>query len=197
MWNNYDCKTPLAHVVCKAANMIDADCGTEIGVSSPAEVLDKFPADNLDTHEGAEAPFVGAVAAFGGLMTSLGTDTHDFSERLKKRPRGKDVEAMSRILSNDEPSEVSLKKGITSKQFHHLAFRMAAKSYEENPAHNFRKPHIRPGLKVLRDKVAAKKAKGGRGYQITSATAHYACDLAATGAKGEPARVYHDRLLTI
>jgi sterol 3beta-glucosyltransferase len=143
-------------------------------------------ADLLDTHEGAEGPLVGAVAAFGGFVASLGTDTADFSLRLKRRPRNTDAEALTRLVSNDDQGEISLKKGITSKQFHHLAYRMAAKSYEDDFAHNFRKPRSRPAFAAMRERVAAKKAKGGRGFQVTSATAHYVCDLTATGAKGKP-----------
>jgi sterol 3beta-glucosyltransferase len=150
-------------------------------------------ANPVDTHEGAEGPLVGAVAAFGGLVSSLGTDTAEFSQRLKNRPRSMDVEALQRHISRDDPGEVTLKKGITSKQFHHLAYRMAAKSYEEDPAHNFRKPRSRPAFTAMREKVAVKKAKGGRGYQVTSATAHYLGDLAATGAKGKPSNSIADK----
>ncbi|KAF9694720.1 hypothetical protein EKO04_007312 [Ascochyta lentis] len=143
------------------------------------------------THEGAEGPFVGALAAFGGLMSSLGTDTTEFSQRLEKKPRNLDVESLARIVSNDEPGEIDPKKGITSKQFHHLAYRMAVKSYEEDPSQNFRMPQSRPGITAIRAKVATKKAKGGRGYQITSATAHYVCDITATFAKAPVALFYN------
>jgi sterol 3beta-glucosyltransferase len=116
----------------------------------------------------------------------MGTDTADFSQRVKRRPRNTDVETLERLVSNDDQGEISLKKGITSKQFNRLAYRMAAKSYEEDFAHNFRKPQSRPAFAAMREKVAAKKARDSRGYQVTSATAHYVCDLAATGAKGKP-----------
>ncbi|KZM23991.1 transferase [Ascochyta rabiei] len=142
------------------------------------------------THEGAEGPFVGALAAFGGLMASLSTDTAAFSQRLERKPRTMDVESLERIVSN-ESGEIDPKKGLTSKQFHHLAYRMAVKSYEEDPARNFKKPRSRPGITAIRTKVAAKKAKGGRGYQITSATAHYICDVTATGAKAPVALFYN------
>ncbi|RAR07338.1 glycosyltransferase family 1 protein [Stemphylium lycopersici] len=139
----------------------------------------------------AEGPFVGAVAAFGGLMASLGTDTAEFSQRLKKRPRESDVEALKRTLTRDDADDASLEKGITSRQFHHLAYRMAAKSYEDDMIHNFEKPSSRPGLTALRDRVTAGRAKGGRGYQIVSATAHYIGDLTATGAKAPVALFYN------
>jgi hypothetical protein len=127
------------------------------------------------------------VAAFGGLVASIGTDTSEFASRLKKKPQPHDAdpEALKRTVTIDEPEEVDTKKGISSKQFHHLAYRMAVKSYEEDPTQNFSKPRSRPGITAIRKKVAAKKAKGGRGYQVASATAHYVCDLATTGAKGE------------
>ena len=142
------------------------------------------------THEGAEGPFVGVVAAFGGLMASLGTDTGEFSQRLKKRPRetDADAEALRRVPTVDEPD---VEKGITSKHFHHLAYRMAEKSCDDDYTHNFEKPQNRPGISALREKIAARRARGGRGYQITSATAHYVGDLAATGAKTPVAFFYN------
>jgi hypothetical protein len=143
------------------------------------------------THEGAEGPFVGAVAAFGGLLASLGTDTAVFSQRLEKRPLNTDVEALGGTRSKDDSNDVSLEKGLSSKQFYHLAYRMAAKSYEDDMNHNLEKPQNRPGLTALRERVAARRAKGGRGYQITSATAHYIGDLAATGAKAPVALFYN------
>lgn len=131
------------------------------------------------------------MAAFGGLVASIGTDTSEFLSRLKKKPQPHDTdsEALTRTVTIDEPEEVDTKKGITSKQFHHLAYRMAVKSYEEDPAQNFSEPRSRPGVTAIRRKIAAKKAKGGRGYQIANATAHYVCDLATTGAKGELSKV--------
>jgi hypothetical protein len=128
---------------------------------------------------------VGIVAAFGGLLASLGTDTSEFSHRLKKKSAQEDVETLTRVETTGDPGEVSLSKGITSKQFHRLAYRMAAKSLEDDPSQNFSKPRSRPGIAAIRDKVARKKAKGGRAYQITSATAHYVNDLTVTGLKGE------------
>lgn len=120
-------------------------------------------------------------------MTSLGSDTSRFSQRLKKQPRpiGVEMSEISRVKSNAESEEIDPAKGITSKQLYHLAYRMAAKTYAKEPRQNLSKPRDQPGLAAIRNRVAAKKAKGGRGYQITSATAHYVCDLAITGAKGE------------
>jgi hypothetical protein len=143
------------------------------------------------THEGAEGPLVGVVAAFGGLVSSIGTDTAEFSQRLKKRPHNKDVEASTRMLTSDKPDLVNVEKGITSTHFHHLAYRMAKKSCDGDYSHNFEKPQSRPGIVALREKVAERKAKGGRGYQISSATAHYVADLAATGAKAPVALFYN------
>jgi hypothetical protein len=143
------------------------------------------------THQGAEGPLVGAIAAFGGFMASIGTDTADFSQRLKKRPQSSDVEALKRVRTRDESDEISVEKGITSRQFHHLAYRMAAKSYEDEMTQNFEKPQSRPGLCAIRERVAAKRAKGGRGYQIACATANYVGDLALTGAKAPVALFYN------
>lgn len=151
----------------------------------------------LDTHEGAEGPLVGAIAAFGGLMSSIGTDTSEFSQRLKKRSHTEDIETLARTVTNGAEEQLDPKKGITSKQFQHLAYRMAKKSYEDDPVNNFTKPQNRPGLVAVRRKVAEKKAKGGRGYQIASATAHYVCDLTVTGAKGKSWPCEEQQLLTM
>lgn len=117
-------------------------------------------------------------------MSSIGTDTSEFSRRLEKRSHTEDVETLARTVTNGAEEQFDPDKGATSKQFQHLAYRMAKKSYEEDPAKNFTKLQARPGLVAIRRKVAEKKAKGGRGYQITSATAHYVGDLTVTGAKG-------------
>jgi hypothetical protein len=170
--------------------MIDAGCDTDIGVSTVFnECAVRFLLKDPDTHEGAEGPIVGAVAAFGGLMAGLGTDTTEFSHRLKKKENHMDVEALARTVTNGEEEAFDPKRGITSKQFNHMAYRMAKKSYEDDPMKNFTKPRTSPNLIAIRKKVAEKKAGGGRGYQITSATAHFVCDLSVTGAKGECHRV--------
>lgn len=166
--------------------MIDADCDTGIGVSIEFDAcVMRALLTDPDTHEGAEGPMVGAVAAFGGLMSGIGTDTTEFSHRLKRRSHNTDVEALARTVTNGEEEAFDPKKGITSKQFNHMAYRIAKKSYEEDPIKNFTKPHTSPGLVAIRKKVAEKKARGGRAYQITSATAHFVCDVSVTGAKGE------------
>jgi sterol 3beta-glucosyltransferase len=118
-------------------------------------------------------------------MSSFSTDTAEFSHRLKKKSHHEDVETLARTVTNGAEENFDPKKGITSKQFHHLAYRMAKKSYEDDYAKNFTKPNATPGLVAVRRKVEERKAKGGRGFQITSATAHYVGDLAVTGAKGE------------
>lgn len=177
--------------------MIGADCDIDIGVSTgvrPFEI--NISLTKSDTHEGAEGPMLGAIAALGGLVASIGTDTAEFSRRLKKRPRNVDIEASAQSASLGEADEIDPSKGFTSKQFYHLAYRMAVKSYEKDPIQNFRKPRSRPGIEAMRKAVAEKRAKGGRGYQITSATAHYAYDLAATGARGKLLKVDWRYLLT-
>lgn len=125
------------------------------------------------------------------MISSVGTATTEFSQRLKKRPVSEevdDVEALARTVTNGTEEVVDPKKGITSRQFNHLAYRIAKKSYEEDPIKNFTRPQARPGLVAIRKKVAERKARGGRGFQITSATSHYVCDLAVAGAKGEQQR---------
>lgn len=129
-------------------------------------------------------------------MSSIGTDTTEFSHRLKKRTNSEDVETLARTVTNGADEELDTKKGVTSKQFRNLAYRMAKKSYEADPAKNFTKPQPTPGLVAIRRKVAEKKAQGGRGYQITSATTHYVCDLAVTGAKGKLRKPRERRWLT-
>jgi sterol 3beta-glucosyltransferase len=164
----------------------DTGCDIDIGVSTTSDsCVVRALLTVADTHEGAEGPMVGAIAAFGGLMAGVGTATTEFSHRLEKRPHHTDVEALARIVTNGEEEVFDPKKGITSKQFNHMAYRMAKKSYEDDPDKNFTKPRTSPGLIAIRKKVADKKASGGRGYQITSATVNFVCDLSVTSAEGE------------
>jgi hypothetical protein len=130
-------------------------------------------------------------------MTSFGTDTTEFSHRLKKKSHHEEIETLARTVTNGAEEDFDPKKGITSKQFHHLAYRMAKKSCEDNFAENFTKPHATPGIVAIRRKVEEKKAKGGRGFQITSATVHYVGDLAATGAKCDTSLELDDGFLLI
>lgn len=139
----------------------------------------------LDTHEGAEGPITGAIAAFGGMMASFGTDATEFSQRLKRKQNHTDVEALARTVTNGEDEAFDTQKGITSKQLNHMAYRMAKKSYEDDPEKNFTKLRRNPNLVAIRKKVAEKKANGGRAYQIASATSHFICDISVTGAKGQ------------
>jgi hypothetical protein len=139
---------------------------------------------HIDTHEGAEAPLVGVVGAFGSLLSSISIDTAEFSRRLQRQPRNIYAKVLQSDDTNDEANEIDPSKGITAKQFHHLAYRMAVKSYEDDPYQNLTKPRNRPAIAAVRTKVAVKQAKGGRVYQVANATMHYACDLATTGARG-------------
>lgn len=162
------------------------DCDIDIGVSSCRSPQDRcILTDHKDTHEGAEGPLVGVIAAFGGLMASIGTDTTDFVHRLKKQPHNEDMEVLARTVTNGPDEAFDRKKGITSKHLKHLAYRMAKKTYEDDPEKNFSKPETSSGIVAIRRKVEEKKARGGRGYQVTSAVTHFVGDLAATLAKGK------------
>jgi sterol 3beta-glucosyltransferase len=147
---------------------------------------------SLDTHEGAEAPIVGTIAAISGLINGLATDTQDFSHRLKKRPRPSDVEAPSSISSQaaDDPTitpKSATQPPLSPHNLNNMAWRMAVKTFDDDNLRNLHEPPKNPNrsLAVLRSKIAKRKARGGRAYQIASATAHYVGDVAATGAKGE------------
>jgi hypothetical protein len=65
-----------------------------------------------------------------------------------------------------------------------LAYRMAVKSFEDEMGRNFSKPRSHPAIAAMREKVQARKAKGGRAYQISTATVNYVGDVTATSAKG-------------
>lgn len=123
-------------------------------------------------------------------MTSIGTDTRDFSHRLKKHPHNEDVEALARTVTNGTEEAFDPKKGITSKHLNHLAYRMAKKTYEDDPDKNLSKPEARSNIVAVRRKVQETKARGGRGYQIVSAATHYVGDLAVTVSKGNPMSAY-------
>jgi hypothetical protein len=146
----------------------------------------------LDTHEGAEAPIVGTIAAISGLISGLATDTQDFSHRLKKRPRPSDIEAPSSpsVQTADDPTSTpksSTKPPLSPHHLNNMAWRMAVKTFDDDNLRNFHEPPKNPNrnLAILRAKIAKRKARGGHAYQIASATAHYVGDVAATGTKGE------------
>jgi hypothetical protein len=150
----------------------------------------------LDTHEGAEAPIVGTIAAISGLISGLATDTQDFSHRLKKRPRPSDIEAPSSpsVQTADDPTSTpksSTKPPLSPHHLNNMAWRMAVKTFDDDNLRNFHEPPKNPNrnLAIMREKIAKRKARGGRAYQIASATAHYVGDVAATSAKGES--VFH------
>jgi sterol 3beta-glucosyltransferase len=156
----------------------------------------------LDTHEGAEAPIVGTIAAISGLINGLATDTQDFSHRLKKRPRPSDIEAPSPTSSQTADDRTSIPKSSTKPHMsphnlNNMAWRMAVKTFDDDNLRNFHEPPKNPNrsLAILRAKIAKRKARGGRTYQIASATTHYVGDMAATGAKGESVvqSIYHQR----
>jgi sterol 3beta-glucosyltransferase len=152
----------------------------------------------LDTHEGAEGPIVGTIAAISGLFSGLATDTQDFSHRLKKRPKPSDPETAPAPPSStppaDSPTNNSTPKNnhpseppLSSHNFNNMAWRMASKTFDDDHARNLHDPPPTKNLSIasMRARLAARRARGGRAHQVVSATAHYACDVTATGAKGE------------
>lgn len=165
-----------------------------------------------DTHEGAEGPIVGTIAAISGLFSGLATDTKDFSQRLKKRPKpssdpetalspppltpppanppANNTTAAENTLSTTPPQTATDTDHppLSSEHFNNMAWRMAIKMFDDDNMRNFRDPPPTKNrnLAAMRARLAARKArKGGRAHQVVSATAHFVGDVAATGAKGE------------
>ncbi|KAF2025017.1 UDP-Glycosyltransferase/glycogen phosphorylase [Setomelanomma holmii] len=143
-------------------------------------------------HEGAESPGIGAIAAISGLFAGIGTDTTTYSERLKRRPTAEDQvldgKASLEAGTADEPPERKVRR---PKHLENMAWRMAVKTYEGNLYDNLDKPHTNPKIAKLHSRIAAKKAKHGRAYQLVSATGHYAGDLSRTGLKTPVAFLYN------
>lgn len=118
-------------------------------------------------------------------MSQFGTDTREFSRRLKRQPPPEDMETLTRAVTNGAEEIFDPKQGISNKQYQRMAYRMAKKTFEDEKGKNFTtRPKTSPGMAAIRRKIEERKAKGGRGYQITSATMHYVGDVAVTGAKG-------------
>jgi len=137
-------------------------------------------------HEGAESPSIGAVAAVAGTISSIGTATSDYTNRLKK-PVAPQTPASNapRNREADEKAEQIGFKSPSSTQLESVAWRMAMKTYEADIHDNFEKPPVNPKLAKLQERIAEKKAKRARAHQIVSATANYGKDLAKTGFQGE------------
>lgn len=140
----------------------------------------------IDVHEGAESPAIGAVATISGVFSTFGTYTSDFSERLKRQPT-LDASLAAKTKSppsTQEAGEVK-NKNLSPGQLESMAYRMAAKQYEEDLRDHFKKPATNPKLAMVQARIAAKKAKRARSHQIVSATAHYVGDLSKLGLRGK------------
>ncbi|KAF2129493.1 glycosyltransferase family 1 protein [Dothidotthia symphoricarpi CBS 119687] len=148
---------------------------------------------NWYVYEGAEGPSIGAVAAVSGLFSSIGTNTTDFSRRLQRRPGPGTPQKMivNNHIRTDETDGQYHNEGLSTEQMENVAWRMATKSHEKDLTRNLEKPARNERLTHVRNKVLVRKVKGGRAYQVTSATAHYAGDLTKTGLKAPVAFFYN------
>jgi sterol 3beta-glucosyltransferase len=93
-------------------------------------------------HEGAETPIVGAVAAVAGFATTLGTNTADFSERLR---RPAEVSHSHPVTGEKVPGTPETDRHVqpdspSPGQLEIMAQRMALKTYEDNLNDNLKKP---------------------------------------------------------
>lgn len=142
---------------------------------------------DADVHEGAESPLIGAVATISGVIATIGTNTSDFSARLKRRPTP-GVPPTTKDKSRPDPKAEGPDriKTLNPGQLESMAYRMAAKTYEDELHDNFKKPATSPMMVTIQARIAEKKAKRARAHQIISATAHYGGDLTKTGLKGKP-----------
>jgi sterol 3beta-glucosyltransferase len=140
-------------------------------------------------HEGAETPIVGAVAAIAGFATTLGTNTADFSERLRRPAEVSHTRPVTgeKVPDIPEPDKHVQPDSPSPGQLEIMAQRMALKTYEDNLKDNLRKPIGGQSrlLTRLRTQESAKKANHGRAQQITSATGHYVIDVSRTCSRGK------------
>lgn len=157
-----------------------SDYDIAIGVRTPSRVYIDL-ANNPDIHEGAEFPIVGAIASAAFFFSTISTNTSDFTERLKQRPRSDDIE----LATSDKEARVDDDSTtmLSSAQLEKLAQRMAHKVYEKSEKDNWNKAPVLHGPARLQQLRAARKAERGRARQIASATAHYVGDLAKTALK--------------
>jgi sterol 3beta-glucosyltransferase len=144
-----------------------------------------------DTHEGAEFPIVGAVAAAAYFFSTIGTNTSDFVQRLERKPSQQDSsESTKEKLEVDHVDDPSKSNILSSAQLERLAQRMAHKIYEKDGNDNLNKAPVLHGPARLHAFRDARRAERGRAHQIASATVHYAGDLTKTGLKSKlPVRV--------
>ncbi|KAL5117639.1 hypothetical protein ACEQ8H_004532 [Pleosporales sp. CAS-2024a] len=139
-------------------------------------------------HEGAEGPSVGAIAAVAGFAASLGINTADFSDRLKKPRQSADrrTGASAEKISESRDTDQQLQPGSLSLgELEMIAQRMAKKTMKKNLQENTRIPQQHPSqlLVRLRTQQDVKKAQRGRAHQIAYATGHYAMDVSGTCLK--------------
>lgn len=129
---------------------------------------------------------VGAIASAAYFFSTVHTNTSDFTERLKRRPKPMpDVEHTLPEKSGNSADQAhdSSSSMVTNAQLEKLAQRMAHKVYERNGKDNLNKAPVLHGPARLQQMRAARKGDRGRAHQIASATAHYAGDLTKTGLK--------------
>ncbi|KAH3904265.1 hypothetical protein HBH56_237920 [Parastagonospora nodorum] len=146
-------------------------------------------------HEGAEGPLVGAVAAVAGFAATLGTNTTDFSDRLRRPDKSESGRPTATAKSSEShESDVQPKPDTPSSgQLENMAQRMAKKRFEDDLNDNLRKP---PGgqsmlFVKLRSQNCAKNSKQGRARQITSAAAQYTVDVSRTSLRAPVAFFYN------
>jgi len=143
----------------------------------------------LDVHEGAEGPLVGAVAAAAGFAATLGTNTADFSDRLRRPEKSASGSPIATAKSSEShESDVQRSPDTPSfGQLENMAQRMAKKRFEDDLNDNLRKPPTNQSVLFakLRTQNCAKNAKQGRARQITSATAQYTVDVSRTSLRGK------------
>lgn len=138
-------------------------------------------------HEGAEAPIVGAIAAVGGFASSIGTNTADFSDRLKKPNPGDPLAAAEKASNIRDLDEKLHRTTPNAGQLEKLAQRMARKTCDDQLAANLRTPQdLQSEMLVrLRTQDDAKRAQQGRAQQIACATGRFTTDVSRTCLKGE------------
>ena len=136
---------------------------------------------------------IGAVAAISGFFTTIGTNTVDYSERLKRQPSssGGRLRTIKEGLGGDGADGQAKNSAISSVQLEGMAWRMAVKTYEDNLYDNLSKPRNNRRLNDIQARIAAKKTKHGGAHQVTSATFHYVGDLTKAGLKAPVAFFYN------
>lgn len=139
-----------------------------------------------DTHEGAEVPIIGAAAAVSGFFTSVAANTSDFSHRLKRETPESNCSIPTQVDPlKEQVQEQADEKEWSSVRLSKVAERMAYKSFKGNWRDSLDKDTRMRRTRKLQAAHAAKAAERGRAHVVTSATLHYAGDLAKTSLQGE------------